>query len=200
MSDYNWPSTSAFTPRRFQMRTSSNTRTFTSPYTQGVQVVDLMADFWLATIELNPGNDQYSGGQIEAFVDRLKGAANRIVLWNLRRPAPLGTMRGSPTLGATVAQLANTATIATAAGKTLVAGDMIGLGGQLVRVMVDAVADGSGNLAIEFAPRARASIASGSAVVWDKPTANFILASNGAPVDWSPGEFIAPSFDLRESF
>lgn len=200
MSDYNWPTTSAFTPRRFQMRTSSNTRTFTSPYTNGVQVVDLMADFWMATIDLNPGNDQYSGGQIEAFFDRLKGATNRIVLWNLRRPAPLGTMRGSPTLGVSVTQLANTATIVTIAGQTLLAGDMIGMGGQLVRVMADAVADGSGNLAVEFAPRTRAAISSGAAVAWDKPTANFILASNGAPVDWSPGEFTAPSIDLRESF
>lgn len=200
MSDYNWPTGSAWLPRRFQMRTNSNTRTFSSPYTQGLQVVDLLADFWSATLDMSPGTDPKIGGQIEAFFDRLKGASNRIILWNLRRPAPLGTMRGSPTLGAAVAQLANTATLSAAAGSTLLAGDMIGFGGQLVRIMADATANGSGVMNIEFAPRARAAIASGLPVSWDKPTANFILVSNGAPVDWTPGEFTAPSLDLRESF
>lgn len=194
MSDYAWPATSAFKPKRFQMRVNSNTRSFASPYTQGLQVVDLMADFWTAVIDLNPGNDQLSGGQIEAFMDRLKGAANRIVLWNLRRPAPLGTMRGSPTLSAGAAQLANTVTVS--GSGTLVEGDMLGLGGQLVRVMAPVTLPGT----VEFAPRLRAALSSGTAVVWDRPTANFVLMSNGAPVDWHPGEFTAPSIELRESF
>lgn len=200
MSDFNWPNLAAFTPRRFQMLVVSNTRSFPSPYTQGVQVIDLMADFWQVQLEMTPGNDPIVGGQIEAFFDRLKGAANRILLWNLKRPAPLGTMRGTPTLAASALQLANTASIQTTAGATLLAGDMIGIGGQLVRNLVDATADGSGLLGVEFAPRLRAAKASGTAVTWDKPTSAFRIPNGSAPVDWTPGQYSAPSIELREDF
>jgi len=196
MSDYTWPA--AWLPKRFQLRVASTTRAFTSPYTAGMQVLDLMADYWRCELDMTPDNSTALGGQIEAFFDRLKGNANRILLWNLKRPAPLGTLRGTPTLAAAVAQLANTCSIQTAAGATLLAGDMLGMGGQLVRVMADTVANGSGVMAVEFAPRARAAIASGSAVTWSAPTAPFRLVSDGAPVDWRPGMFEAPSIELRE--
>lgn len=200
MSDYTWPSSPAFMARRFQMMVVANTRSFTSPYTQGMQVTDLLADYWAITMDLPPGTDPIIGGQIEAFFDRLKGAANRIVLWNLRRPAPLGTMRGTPTLSASAAQLANTASIQTTAGATLLAGDMIGIGGQLVRSMTDTTANGSGVMSVEFAPRLRSAQSSGASVTWDKPTSTFVLTSNGAPVDWAPGMYSAPSIELRENF
>ncbi len=201
MSDYTWPASAAFMPRRFQMMLMANTRTFVSPYTQGLQVTDLLADFWSVSLDLAPGNDPIIGGQIEAFFDRLKGAANCIVLWNLRRPAPLGSLRASPTLAATAAQLSNTASIQTTAGATLLAGDMIGIGGQLVRVMTDTVANGSGVMPVEFAPRLRAVQNAGAAVTWDKPTSTFVMVSTqGAPVDWTPGAYSAPSIELRESF
>lgn len=201
MSDYTWPSSAAFRPKRFQMMVMANTRTFASPYTQGLQVIDLLADYWMVTLDMTPGNTAVEGGQIEAFFDRLKGAANRIVLWNLKRPAPVGTLRGSPTLAASAAQLANTVSVQTSAGATLLAGDMIGIGGQLVRVMADTVANGSGVMAVEFAPRLRTAQSSGAAVTWDKPTSTFVMTNTqGAPVDWTPGQYAAPSIDLREAF
>ena len=200
MSDYTWPNVAAFTPRRFQMMVMANTRTFASPYTQGLQVIDLLADYWAVSLDMAPGNDPIVGGQIEAFFDRLKGAANRVVLWNLKRPSPLGTMRGTPTLAATAAQLANTASIQTTAGATLLAGDMVGIGGQLVRSMTNTAADGSGLMSLEFAPRLRTVQNSGAAVTWDRPTSTFVMTSNGAPVDWSPGQYTAPSIELREAF
>lgn len=199
MSDYTWPA--AWLPRRFQMVVVANTRDFVSPYTQGMQSTDLLADYFRVQLDMVDGNDSVLGGQIEAFFDRLKGSVNRIVLWNLKRPAPLGTLRGTPTLSASAAQLANTAAISTTAGATLLAGDMIGIGGQLVRVMADTVADGAGAMAVEFAPRLRAAKSSGAAVTWDKPTSTFVLAGQGgAPVNWQPGRFTAPSIELREAF
>lgn len=198
MSDYTWPA--AWAPARFQMRVESNTRSFASPYTQGMQSIDLMADFWRVQIDMPPNIGALLGGQIEAFFDRLKGSVNRIVLWNLQRPVPLGSMRGAPTLSANALQFANTASVATVPGATLRAGDMVGIGGQLVRLMVDCVADGSGTMGIEFAPRLRTAQAAGAAVTWSMPTANFIIPTGAAPVDWHPGQFTAPSFELRESF
>lgn len=191
MTVYSWPIT--YYPRRMQLRLIPAIKTFTSPYSRQTQAVDLMSEMWRMQADLPDGTDKLIGGEIEAFFDRLKGQANQVALWNFRRPAPMGTMRGSPTLSASAAQLANTVNIS--GSGTLAAGDMLGIGGQLCRVMVATTLPA----AVEIAPRLRAAVSSGAAVTWDRPTANFILASDGAPVDWSPGSYSGPQVEFMES-
>lgn len=200
MIDYSWPAT--ITPRNFQLRIVPAVLGFQSPYTKSPYTVDLMGDYWRAMMDMPNGTDPIVGGALEALFDRLKGPANTIAFHNFRRPAPLGTARGTLTLAASASQHANTASITgAAANATLLAGDMLSIGGQLVRVMADATANGSGVFAsVEFAPRLRASKTSGAAVVWDKPTAKFILLSDGAPVQWMPGMYVGPSAEFREYF
>ena len=114
--------------------------------------------------------------QLEALLFRLRGGANRLLLWNLLTPAPLGTLRGTPTFSATVAQGATTATLAGCTpGATLLRGDRLGLGagGQRVMIVQDAVADGSGNMPITFEGFARVAVSSGALAVWDKPKTRF---------------------------
>ena len=107
---------------------------------------------------------------------------------------------GPPVLAAAVAQLSNTATINTLAGRTVRAGDMLGLAGQLVRVMADSTANSAGQLAIEFQPRARTAWPIYSAVVWNRPTANFMLkAADGIGTVWIPGFAQSASFELIET-
>lgn len=107
---------------------------------------------------------------------------------------------GPPALRNALAQLANIAVIQTVPGATLRAGDHIGLGasGQLVRVMADATADGSGFLAVEFSPRARAAVPAYTLAVWNYPTTNFRLVADGVPVSWQPGMFSGSSLELIE--
>ena len=106
---------------------------------------------------------------------------------------------GAPTTAAAVSQLSNTAIINTLAGRTVRAGDMLGIAGQLVRVMADATANGAGQMAIEFQPRARIAWPLYSAVVWDKPAANFMLkAADGVSTAWVPGRADGCSFELIE--
>lgn len=196
MTDFAWP---GFKATRFQMRIEPLTKPFFSPYSNQTQVTDLLSECWRAQIDLAPGTDIPTGLSIEAFFDRLKGAANRIILSNLRVKANFGTMRGTPVLTSAVAQFANILPITTTAGATAQPGDMLSCGGQLFRVMAQATADGSGHMSVEVAPRARAvSIASGTAVVWNQPTALFRLSSQGPAVDWLPGSYVAPSIELRE--
>lgn len=179
MSVYTWPAT--VVPRTVQLRLMPAIRTFTSPYSRQTQAVDLLAETWRLQMTLPPNTDRIVAGALEAFFDRLKGQVHQASLWHFGRPAPLGSMRGSPTLSANAAQLANT--VAINGSGTLLAGDMIGVGGQLCRVMADATLPGS----VEIAPRLRTAVASGSAVAWDKPTANFMLASDGVPLVYEPG-------------
>ena len=106
---------------------------------------------------------------------------------------------GPPMLAAAVAQLANTAVINTLAGRTVRAGDMLGLVGQQVRVMADATANGSGQLSIEFQPRARTAWPIYSAVAWNRPTANYMLkTADGVSTAWVPGFAQGCSFELIE--
>jgi hypothetical protein len=227
MTIYAWPSN--WFPSRFEMRVMPNTRIFTGPYTPTVQVLDLLGERWQASIELAADNDPILGAAREAFSDRLKGPANLISMSYLRRPLPQGTLRNGasavqwktsggvnanwtgsggaatwqssgPSLAASVAQLSNVLPISTTAGKSLFAGDHIGVGVQLFRVMAPATADVNGLLSVEVQPRARTTLPAGAAVNCTSPTANFMLKADGIPTVWRPGMFEGASLDLIEVF
>lgn len=227
MTTYAWP---GWKVSCFEMRVVPNTRVFNSPFNPAsAQVVDLLGELWQVMIELPPRVSPIDGAAREAFFDRLRGPVNRISLWNLRFPAPQGTLRdgaiasvvngslapvavvnaslavvtvvyGTPVLGAALAQLAGTATINHIAGRTLRAGDPLGINGQLVRIMADATADGAGQMTVEFLPRMRSAVAAGAVVTWDRPTATFMLRAAGVPTTWRPGLHDAVSLDLIETF
>lgn len=229
MTVYAWPS--HFPVSRFEMRIKPNTRVFTSPYTGTTQVLDLLGERWIISLEMPAPSDTIFAARREAFFDRLKGPSNSIAMGHQKLKRPQGTiggsvasswktasgaastwrtssgaastwMAGSPVIAFDIAQLANTGVIRTLPGRTLLAGDLIGMGGQLVRNMYDTQADSSGNMPFEFQPRARNLIPNGSAVLYDAPTANFILkpGTDGVPTSWSPGEVAGASFDLIETY
>ena len=229
MSDYTWPVTWA--PNRFELRIVPNTRVFVGPYTPTTQTVDLLGERWSVSLDLPPDNDPIKGAAMEAFFDRLKGPANRLVMWNMKLPAPQGTLRatdvqtvtvqnsslatvtvqnsslatvtvqsGGPQLSQAILQGANTAPITGVPGKTIRAGDMLGIGSiQTVRSMTDMTLDASGQGTIEFQPRARQDILPFTAFVTDKPTINFILKAEGVPVVWRPGAFEGPTLEAIEA-
>lgn len=227
MTTYDWPS--HWNVNAFEMRVMPNVRAFPNAFNPGVQVVDLLGERWSVMLDLTPVRSVAEGAEREAYFDRLRGPINRIALYNLRFPSPRGTLRngtvanvvnaslaavtvvnaslqvvtviaGQPALATSIAQFATTATINHIAGRTLKAGDMVGIGGQLVRVMTDAVADGAGQIAIEFYPRMRAAVAANTAVEWDRPTATFMLKADGVPTRWVPGFADAASLELIETF
>lgn len=189
---YTWPA-NVPTPNRVQLRLQSVTRDFTSPYSMQVQSIDLMAEVWRMQFDIASGNSKVTAGAIEAMFDRLKGKANQIALWHFGRPVPQGTARGTLTLSAAANQLDNTVSIS--GSGTLLAGDMIGIGGQLCRVMANATLPG----VVEVAPRMRAAKASGTSVTWAQPTANFILVSDGPGIDYMPGQQSGVSVEFIEA-
>jgi hypothetical protein len=218
-----------FPVSRFEMRILPNTRVFTGPYTPTTQTLDLLGERLMVSMDLPPSNDSIEGAKREAFFNRLKGSANLITIGHQKLKAPQGTLRGStavtwlsggspatwlsggsaatwiggaPVLAAPIAQLASTGTVNCRAGYTLLAGDWFGLGGQLVQSMTNTVADGSGNMPIEFQPRARQTIAAGTPILWDAPTANFILKPGtlNVPTSWTPGMVDGATIELIEVF
>ena len=175
-------------------------RVNSSPYGGSEQAVDLLNDRWLMTCELPPSPRHSEGAWREAFINNLRGQSNTVALWHFTRPAPRGTMRGTLTLNASAAQGASSIVVtggAGQAGTTLLAGDLLGVGSLLLQVGADCTANGSGVVTVPIANRLRRALSSGASVTWDKPTAEFRLATHSG-VHYGPRSVSATSFDFVE--
>lgn len=226
MTTFVWPN---WCVNRFEMRLQPNVLTFIGPYTPSVQTLDLNGERWRMSFDTVLGNTRAAAGEREAFWDRLLGPVHRVAMWNLARPIPIGTLRGGqtipvvngalapvtvvnaslqpvtvvggfPALSAAAASGANTITMFGPPGRTLLPGDMLGIGQQLVRVVAPVVFSGAGTAVVEFLPRLRAAAPIGTAVVWDKPTATFMLMSDGVPTVHRPAMFEGASVEMIETF
>jgi len=81
---------------------------------------------------------------------------------------------------------------------TLLADDYIGVGGQLFQVAADCTANDAGAMTVPLVNRVRGTIASGSAVTWHKPTAEFIMPAMQAGPVFRPGAIEGTALDLVE--
>lgn len=163
---------------------------FTSPF--GSQAVEISGPLWEITINPPPALEANSGAW-KALTMQLAGKVNQLAIWDMNRPEPIGTMRGTMTLNADIAQGATSMSIIASgqAGTTLVNGDLIGIGTgtqqQVVMVTNNPTADGSGIIAVNFAPWVRNAFAGGYAVTWSKPAALFRMVQSSADWEYGPG-------------
>ena len=187
-----------FVPRSCNLRLQTNQRVNAAPFGGSEQAIDLLNDRWLMSAELRdcPAAE---GAWREALIDMLRGQTNVVSLYHFGRPTPRGTVRGTLTLAASAAQGAASIQITgcSPSNGTLLAGDMLGVGGLLVRVGADASASG-GVITVSLANRLRAAQSSGASVTWNMPTAPFrLLSTNG--VEYGQGRAAATSFDFGEA-
>jgi hypothetical protein len=168
------------------------------PFNGTAQVVDFVAERWMLSLTLPP-TTRANAGSIEALLFRLTQGLDWVQCHHFARPVPRGTMRGSPTLSAQVTRGGTSLPITggTASG-TLKAGDMLGCGGQLFMVRDDITLNGSGAGTVNVVNRVRATIASSTAVSWDKPTATFIVPSLFGTVAFRPRVQETVAMDLEE--
>lgn len=163
-----------------------------------VQAVDLLAWGWRVRVTFPPDAPALAG-RLSALTKAMAGGVLRLRLHNRYRPEPLGSMRGSPVLANPATQFSDTLEIQATPGATLLSGDLIGIGGQLFEVFGDAVANGSGVMAAKVLNRTRVSLSTGAAVVWDKPTAAFILPERSVATRYSPNMAETGAIELMES-
>ena len=145
----------------------------TSDFTGFSQTADLLTWLWLVELRINNSNRKTVASEIEALFNLLAGGVDKLQLHRMDKPAPRGTLRGTPTLIGSHAQFAASLSVQTTAGATLLAGDMLGVAGQLLQVAANCTANGSGVATVPLVNRLRATVATGTAVMWDKPTALF---------------------------
>jgi hypothetical protein len=114
MSTYDWPE--SLVHRDFSAGIEANQLTPTSPFTKSVSVIDFLGERWRFSLSLPPAARDDAGVRAALFA-KLRGKANKVNLWNMARPVPLGTMRGTPTLAANAAQGAQAISIGGFIGK-----------------------------------------------------------------------------------
>lgn len=194
MTTISWPT--GVSPDSFSLKLQTTQRSHASPFGGSEQVIDLLNDRWLISMTL-PIRSTAQAAAIEAFIASFRGMTNTINLYHWVRPVPRGTLRGTPSAGATAQGSATMLVGGVAAGVTLLAGDMLSVGGLLVQVQSDCVTDGSGNVTVSLVNRLRAAVTAGAAVTWDHPTAAFRLTSTPA-VHYVPGYAEGVSLDFAE--
>ncbi|MDT8998347.1 hypothetical protein RQP53_03545 [Paucibacter sp. APW11] len=124
----------------------------------------------------SPMNDR-DASLWKALGMQMRGFVNLIAAFDPARPEPAGTLRGSVSLAANLAQGDSVMSLSAGAGqggRTLATGDLLQIGSgqgssQVVMVAADAVADGAGGISVAFEPPARRAYASGLGVSWSYP-------------------------------
>jgi hypothetical protein len=174
MSVITWPGLKVAS---FRWHKVNQVATFQSIF--GTQAVEASPPVWTAELT---GIPQYWNEAIstEIFLESLNGYVNQLALWCLTRPVPTGTMRGAMVFAADAAQGDVSIQVGAGtgeAGKTLLKGDLIGVGSaltqQVVRIDADATADASGNITVSISTPLRNAFTAGASVIWDKPKALF---------------------------
>lgn len=189
-----WDFPSALTPQLWAWRTVKAGVQFRSPFNGAVESIGFPGARWGISMTL-PQSTAADGGLAESFFGRLAGGVERVRMGHLRRPIPAGTMRGTPTLNAAVSRGALSLTIATTG--TLLAGDLFKAGGQLFMAAQDCV-PAAGVLTVPLVQSVRTALASGTSVLWDRPTVEFIMPAMSNAASYRPGAMDGMAVELEE--
>jgi hypothetical protein len=193
-----------FCPNQMSLAIRSNVLIRHSTLSGEIQTAQIPGTRWVMNFTL-PSNIHGDGVQnkVEGLIAKIEGQANRVVVPHLRRLAPLGTMRGSPTTTGGL-RGARTLTINAATGATLLPGDMLGvttsMGSQLIMVTSAVTTPGTGIITVSFAGPLRGAVAAGSGIVWNAPTATFVSTSVDIAVQYGVEMNPGVRVELMETF
>ncbi len=187
-----------FIPRACTLMLATNQRVSASPFGGSEQAVDMLNDRWMMSCDLPPANHG-NAAWMEAFIGSMRGQVNVVALYHFARPQPRGTARGTMLINGAVAQGASSIAIdgISPSTGTLLAGDMLGVGGQLFMVAADVTASG-GAATVTIVNRVRTAIADNASVTWDRPTTLFRLVASPS-VAFAPGLATPTGFDFAEA-
>ncbi|MEJ1353086.1 MAG: hypothetical protein RPU13_13835 [Candidatus Sedimenticola sp. (ex Thyasira tokunagai)] len=177
MATLTWPT--SLRPSEVEWRLVSNSSTFTSPFSGATKTQERPGARWMATLVY----DQWRRHEIqamEAFVVALRGSAGRFYLWNHARETPLGSAAGVPLVkGANqVGAGLETKDWTPDQAGLLLAGDYIGVNGELKMVVADADSDAGGNATLVIEPPLRNSPLDNAPITITRPTAKFMLVDD----------------------
>lgn len=157
----------------------------------GAQSFEAALPQWEVEIEGAPLTLEQAG-TVEVFMESLAGTRHQVEIYHRGRPQPVGGMRGAPVLAVTALDGATQLTLGTGQPLcTLKAGDLLGIGQgllqQVLRVRLDAVADGAGLIVAQLTTPLRGLFVPGEPIRWDKPAALFRQQSGNSGLQFLPG-------------
>jgi hypothetical protein len=203
MSTFTWPTTdlafSQLSALVWKPRVLS--RASESPLNGDVQTVSRPGSRWGLSLTFFP-QTWAERRRVIAFLERLNGQQHRISFIDPTNPSPQGTIALSGvTMNATAAQFAESIQLANCgAGATIKRGDWLKVGGQAVKCVVDATADGSGVMTVPIRHMLRASAASGASVTTNNVSALYILADPNWTASYNGSHADPFAIDLIEVF
>lgn len=199
MTVLSWPLISRIAPGSVDWGYVSNTTVFTSPLSKSVQTIETPAVRWRVSFMLE-NLSQADSVLLEALLLQLRGASGRVALHHFARPSPRGTLTGTPLVKG-AGQTGNSLLIdGCTVGATLLAGDFIGVNGELKMLVAAATASGSGEMTLFFEPPLRAAPADNAAITLVKPTATFKLEQDEGKLTYIPAMLSNIPFSFVEAW
>lgn len=181
MTTYAWPTGPQYVPQSMTWGIAHNQRASTSPLSGYTQTSSVPSPRWLVSMTFSEQPWAWRR-LLEAFLLKLSGMEHRVQLYDMGPSGsfglPSGTINTSGvTLSSSAAQFATSlALTGCGASKTLLAGDKLSVGGQILANIDDTTASGGGTMTITVRPPLRAAASSGASVTLSKPVALFVLA------------------------
>jgi hypothetical protein len=155
-----------------------------SPFTGGQQEQQWPGNWFEIEVSLPPML-RAQAEQWIAWLGALHGKFGTFLMGDYNAPTPQGTALGAPTVagGTNVNGASQLVTAGWTPGATLKAGDYLQLqaAGQPKRLhknLLDAGADGGGNMTLQIFPNIRETLAGGSAILTSNTVGTFRLAEN----------------------
>jgi len=186
-------------PQELEWRLVKAGSQFRSPFTGTLQAIDYVGERWEVMIGLRgEGKLRKFSAQLDATLAYFAGGVNQMDIFHWVRPVPRGTLRGSPTLQTTTAKGNTQVVLTVAAGSTLEAGDLIGIGTQVFMAR-SACAAVSTTLTVPLVNRVRGVINSGTAVVWDRPKLTVVCPEMSGGLAYRPGMTLPAQIQLVEA-
>lgn len=204
MATLDWPSLPAFAPRGqdgFTIGVAAPKARWAALYTGDSSTNSHLADRLRITLQLPPCAPAAANLR-EAFILGLVSTGDWVRLGHLLKWEPMGTLRGSPTVAAVAAAGARSFTLQGPANATLLGGDMLGVGNQLLPVAYQgAVANGLGVMVVPLSVPLRRPLGAGQAVVWQQPLGTFELLSSQVDMGYGRGRWQRPlTLPFKEVF
>jgi hypothetical protein len=200
MATYTWPSGRAWIPQQVTFGVQTNTRTNTSPLSGATQTVTLPGSRWVMTVTMPPQRWADRRALLALLVKT--GGDNVLQMGDQTRSRPRGTINTAGVTASAAAQFATTLTLnGCGASTTLLAGDLLSVGGQLLMNTDDATASAGGVMTVTVRHMLRAAVTGGAAVTLAGPTSLWRL-ENPDVVSGFESADLAPamSFGLVEVF
>lgn len=193
MATIDWPTTAPYRPSALEWGVRTPRSAWQAHYTGQRQSVSHLADRMHCTIWMPALVNAIQAAEREAFFAEIASAGHWLRLGHFHRRAPLGTLRGAPTVQAAALAGARTLMVQGVAGDTLTGGDMLGVGGHLLMVgYAGSVANGAGVLTVPLALPLLAPVSLGAALVWSAPTAAFEVLATDSTASYGAGWTQAP--------